>query len=350
MIGWADVYKVVESMTPLYLALCLGYGSVRWWHMFTPDQCVAINRLVYVFSLPLLTFELTTSIESFKMNYQFIFADAISKLITIVVLVVWAKFSSAGSYSWSITNFSLSTLSNTLVVGVPLLGAMYGKDAVALVVQSSVVQAIIWLTALLFVFEFRKAMNESLETSNAGDTRADIEGNENLMIRSRPFFWSIMKIVLLKLARNPNSYASIVGIIWAFISQRWHFKMPHIVEASVLIMSRGGSGLNMFSMGLFMALQEKLIACGVKLTLFSMVLRFIAGPATMAIGAFAVGLNGTTLRVAVIQAALPQSIAAFLYARQYGLHAELLSTAVTFGTLVSLPVLIGYYVVLGFLS
>jgi auxin efflux carrier family len=50
-----------------------------------------------------------------------------------------------------------------------------------------------------------------------------------------------------------------------------------------------------------MALQEKLIACGPSLTLFGMVLRFFAGPATIAIGSIAVGLHGDALRVAIIQ-------------------------------------------------
>lgn len=53
--------------------------------------------------------------------------------------------------------------------------------------------------------------------------------------------------------------------------------------------------------GLFMARQEKLISCGPSLTVFGMVLRFIAGPAAMAIGSIAVGLHGDVLRVAIIQ-------------------------------------------------
>jgi len=53
--------------------------------------------------------------------------------------------------------------------------------------------------------------------------------------------------------------------------------------------------------GIFMALQDKLIACGPSLTVFGLVLKFIAGPAAMAIGAIAVGLHGDVLRVAIIQ-------------------------------------------------
>ncbi|XP_025011938.1 probable auxin efflux carrier component 5a isoform X2 [Ricinus communis] len=228
MIGWEDVYKVIVAMVPLYVALLLGYGSIRWWKIFTPEQGGAVNRLVCYFTLPLFTFEFTAHVDPFKMNYLFIGADAISKFIIVVVLACWAKFSSKGSYTW------------------------------------------------------------------------------------------------------------------------WHFEMPSIMEGSILIMSKAGTGTAMFSMGIFMAVQEKVIACGAGLTVVGMILRFIAGPAAMAIGSIAVGLHGDVLRVAIIQAALPQSITSFIFAKEYGLHAEVLSTAVIFGMIVSLPVLIAYYAILEF--
>ncbi|XP_062144659.1 auxin efflux carrier component 5 [Alnus glutinosa] len=354
MIGWEDVYKVVVAMAPLYFALILGYGSVKWWRVFTRDQCDAVNRFVCFFTLPLFTFEFTAHADPFKWNYLFIAADAISKFIIVVVLAFWAKCSSKGSYSWSITSFSLCTLTNSLVVGVPLLKAMYGQTGVDLVVQGSIVQGIVWLTILLFVLEFRRTgIDFSADTVQpvAGETGKDLEGSTVAVAASAgPSFWYLMRTVWLKLAMNPNSYACIIGIVWAFIANRWHFQMPSIMEGSILIMSRAGTGTAMFSMGIFMALQEKLIACGPGLTVFGMVLRFIAGPAAMAIGAIAVGLHGNALRVAIIQAALPQSITSFIFAKEYGLHAQVLSTAVIFGMLASLPLLIAYYAILGFVN
>ncbi|KAF3452447.1 hypothetical protein FNV43_RR02880 [Rhamnella rubrinervis] len=352
MIGWEDVYKVVVATVPLYVALMLGYGSVRWWKIFTPEQCGAINSLVCFFTLPLFTFEFTAHVDPFEWNYLFIGADVISKVIIVVVLALWAKCSSKGSYCWSITSFSLSTLTNSLVVGVPLMKAMYGQMGVDLVVQSSVVQAIIWLTILLFVLEFRRTgLDISSNTSDVTEPGKDLEGNNmDLASSSSPSYWSLMKAVSVKLGMNPNSYAVFIGIAWAFIANRWHLQMPSIMEGSILIMSKAGTGTAMFSMGIFMALQEKVVACGTSLTVFGMVLRFIAGPAAMAIGCIAVGLHGDVLRVAIIQAALPQSITSFIFAKEYGLHAEVLSTAVIFGMMVSLPVLIAYYAVLEFIN
>jgi hypothetical protein len=53
--------------------------------------------------------------------------------------------------------------------------------------------------------------------------------------------------------------------------------------------------------GLFMALQPRIIACGNKVATFAMAVRFLMGPAVMAVASFAVGLQGTLLRVAIVQ-------------------------------------------------
>jgi auxin efflux carrier family protein len=234
MIGWVDLYKVVEAMAPLYMALALGYGSVRWWRIFTPAECDTINRLVAYFAFPFFAFQFTLHCDPFTMNYRAILADIISKVIIITSLAIWAQFSSKGSYCWSITSFSLSTLTNSLVVGVPLLGAMYGPWASQLVVQLSVFQAISWLILLLFVLEVRKAGNGMMEVTKVANgnvngqevtTTKDPEaGHDADMVglpSSRPSLCSLMKVVGLKLALNPNSYASIVGIAWALVANRY---------------------------------------------------------------------------------------------------------------------------------
>ncbi|KAK8633316.1 hypothetical protein V6N13_014162 [Hibiscus sabdariffa] len=133
MIRWEKVYKVVVAMVPLYVALTLFSEMVG---SFTPEQCDAINQLDFYFTLPLFSMEFTSHIDPFEMNYRFIGADAVSKLLIVAVLAFWAKCSSHGSYTWFITNFSLSTLTNSLVVGVPLMKAMYGQIGVDLVIQS----------------------------------------------------------------------------------------------------------------------------------------------------------------------------------------------------------------------
>ncbi|KAK6911231.1 Membrane transport protein [Dillenia turbinata] len=321
MIGLGDVYTVVVAMAPLYFALFLGYGSVKWWHIFTKEQCDIINRFVCYFTLPLFTLQFTAQMDPYNLNYGFIGADVIAKVVIVAVLAVWAKFSKNGSFRWFITTFALCSLNNSLAMGIPIMEAMYGKAGTDLVVQSSTVQTLLWLKILILVLEVHR-FKTSVSPNELEKHESDIEENAVVSIdsSSKPSLRELMKVVLLKLVVHPTTYPCVLGIAWALISKRWNVKMPSIVEGCILVLSTAGTGTSMFSLGIFMTTQEKTVACGVKLTLLGLILRFAAGPAAMTIGAFAMGLHGTVLCMTIVQAALPQAIASFVYAKDYGLH------------------------------
>ena len=157
MINGKDLYSVLSAVVPLYVAMILAYGSVKWWKIFTPDQCFGINRFVAVFDVPLLSFHFISGNNPYTMNYRFIAADSLQKIIILSVLGIWTSFGKSGSLEWMITLFSLSTLPNTLVMGIPLLKAMYGEFSGSLMVQVVVLQSVIWYTLMLFMFEYRGA-------------------------------------------------------------------------------------------------------------------------------------------------------------------------------------------------
>ncbi|KAL6615667.1 hypothetical protein ACP70R_037937 [Stipagrostis hirtigluma subsp. patula] len=563
---WHDLYPVLTAVVPLYVAMILAYGSVRWWRIFTPDQCSGINRFVAIFAVPLLSFHFISTNDPYAMNLRFLAADTLQKLFVLAALAVWSRLvpsrwccgGGGPRLDWSITLFSLSTLPNTLVMGIPLLIAMYGPYSGALMVQVVVLQCIIWYTLLLFLFEFRAA--RMLITDQFPDTAASIvslnvdpdvvslEGGRaeteaelsedgrlhvtvrrssasrrSLMVTPRPsnltgaeiysmsssrqhsprgsafndgdffamvngappppapagarassfgavevysmhssrgptprqsnfdehsaharsksaaaaavpnhdakelhmFVWSsgaspvsevsglpvftgagaginvgakeirmvvpadlpqngsagkdsesngvaaavqaealslngsktvedaeagepdrltklgssstaelrpkdmdgadaggyadmgrarqqqmppasvmtrlILIMVWRKLIRNPNTYSSLLGLAWSLVAFRWHISMPAIVAKSIAILSDAGLGMAMFSLGLFMALQPRILACGRSATALSMLFRFLAGPAVMAAASFAVGLRGTLFRIAIVQ-------------------------------------------------
>lgn len=599
MITAADFYHVMTAVVPLYVAMILAYGSVKWWRIFTPDQCSGINRFVALFAVPLLSFHFISSNNPYTMNLRFIAADTLQKLMVLAMLTAWSHLSRSGSLEWTITLFSLSTLPNTLVMGIPLLKGMYGDFSGSLMVQIVVLQCIIWYTLMLFMFEYRGARmliteqfpdtagaiasivvdpdvvsldgrRDAIETeaevkedgkihvtvrrSNA--SRSDVYSRRSMGFSSttprpsnltnaeiyslqssrnptprgssfnhtdfysmvgrssnfgaadafgvrtgatpRPsnyeddappkqpaqgkyqipgaaingaaagqypapnpavavpkrkvatangqgkgggedlhmFVWSssaspvsdvfgggggpdyndaaaaksprkmdggakeredyverdefsfgnrggamerdaeagdekaavgggnggaaaaampptsvmtrlILIMVWRKLIRNPNTYSSLIGLIWSLVCFRWNFEMPAIVLKSISILSDAGLGMAMFSLGLFMALQPRIIACGNKVATYAMAVRFFAGPAVMLAASFAVGLRGTLLHVALVQAALPQGIVPFVFAKEYSVHPDILSTAVIFGMLIALPITLVYYIVLG---
>lgn len=158
---------------PLYVAMTLAYLSVRWWKIFTPDQCSVINKFVAKISIPLLSYHVISTNNPYQMNLKLLLADIVQKLLALLIFTILSKLYIKGGFDLLITGFSLSTLPNTLIVGIPLLKGMYGDDAAKLLGQIVVLQSLIWYTLLLFLFEFRSAKQKSTSASeNIGNTQS----------------------------------------------------------------------------------------------------------------------------------------------------------------------------------
>lgn len=233
MIELGDIYKVVVAMAPLYVPLGLGYASVKWWRMFKPDQCHAINRFNCYFIIPFFTFQFTAGVDPYTMNFRFLAGDVVAKTIAAAALALWAKFGKKSNFSWVITSFSLSSFNNTLVVGVPLLKAMYGAAGEDLVVQSSVIQSLVWFPILLFMLEFWRAScsddyDDAVDEEKPKSLSIEADSSDNTIAvvvagsaAAPPLnLRSTMKEVCAKLGKNPNCYACALGVIWALVAKR----------------------------------------------------------------------------------------------------------------------------------
>ncbi|XP_031287318.1 auxin efflux carrier component 8 isoform X3 [Pistacia vera] len=312
MISLADVYHVLAATIPLYVAMMLAYVSVKWWKLFSPDQCAGINKFVAKFSIPLLSFQVIANNNPYKMNLKLIYADFMQKLFAFLVLVIVTKISSRGGLRWIITGLSLSTLPNTLILGIPLLKAMYGDAAADLLAQIVVLQSLIWYNILLFLFELNVAKTaavtpnpepteEELEAVQESQSKEGGSGEAQNRTARKLKTMRILLIVGRKLIANPNTHATFLSLIWASIQFRWGVKLPEIIDKSIMILSTGGLGMAMFSLGLFMATRPSIIACGTRLAAVAMALKFLLGPAVMAAASLACGLRGKLFRVAFVQ-------------------------------------------------
>ncbi|KAL2330028.1 hypothetical protein Fmac_017609 [Flemingia macrophylla] len=357
MISLADAYHVVSATVPLYVTMILAYVSVKWWKIFTPDQCLGINKFVAKFSIPLLSFQIISSNNIYKMSLKLVYADFVQKLLAFLVLIAITKISGRGGLKWIITGLSLTTLPNTLILGIPLIKAMYKGEAVVLLAQVIFLQSMIWYNLLLFLYELDAVKTSppvasappsqgSGEAEIAREAQAKGEEDEEHRTKSKMKVLAILVTVGKKLIRNPNTYATLMGFIWSSIQFRWGLHMPEVVSQSIEILSNGGLGMAMFSLGLFMASQSSIIACGARMAMVAIGLKVVVGPALMALASLVIGLRDTLFKVAVVQAALPQGIVPFVFAKEYDVHPAILSTAILFGMLIALPVEMAFYFLL----
>ncbi|VAH78272.1 unnamed protein product [Triticum turgidum subsp. durum] len=324
MISWVAIYHVLEATTPLYVAMILAYLSIKWWKLFTPEQCSGINKFVANFSIPLLSFQVISTNNPYDMNLKLIFADILQKSIALLGFAAISRACCVEKFDWLIT---------------------------------VVLQSLIWYTLLLFLLEFRAAKGiaaapsseivDEEEAGTLGATQQTYQEGQSKGVSARcSRAFRFLLVIGMKLVMNPNIYACLIGLIWALISFRWQIQLPLIVSNSIRILSDGGLGMAMFSLGLFTALQTKIIACGTKKMLLSLGFRFFLGPALMMVSSYAVGMRGILLKVAIVQAALPQGVVPFVFAKEYNVHADILSTAIIVGMMVAVPAALAYYFVI----
>ncbi|KAF7038220.1 hypothetical protein CFC21_048425 [Triticum aestivum] len=430
MITWLAVYHVVEAMAPLYTAAVLGYASVRWLKAFSEEQCAGINHFVAIYAVPVLIFNMVSTNNPYAMNGRLVAADTLQKAVMLLGLVAWAAWESrsrrrrpsigggkasasaaaASPLQWVVTAFSVASLPNTIIMGVPLLGGMYGAMSKDLMKQIVVMQFCVWYNVVIFIYEYMAARRaatamdgtakispgspgaapsaekiapndeaivaakrahevtvniEITEVAPASTVQKDLADNTTTTVAremstdaeeasppppAKSTAPSVTHIALMagkKVLKIPNTYASFLGLIWALIAFKCGIKMPKIIDDSLFTIQTTAVGLSMFASGTFIARQSRFVPCGYAIASVSMVLKFLVGPVVMLLASLAIGMHGTLLHIAVVQAALPLAVTSFVYAEEYKVHADIMSTGVILGIFISLPVTIVYYILLG---
>ena len=181
MIPGSAVYHVVEAMVLLYTAAALGYASVRWLKAFSDEQCAGINHFVALYAAPVLIFHVVSTNDPYHMNERLVAADTLQKVVVLLALTAWAFWSHyrgrrgggakddgaapPSPIKWVVTNFSVASLPNTIIMGVPLLDGMYGSVSGGLMKQIVVMQFCIWYNVVIFLYEFMAARDRSAKIS-----------------------------------------------------------------------------------------------------------------------------------------------------------------------------------------
>ncbi|XP_044972892.1 probable auxin efflux carrier component 9 isoform X2 [Hordeum vulgare subsp. vulgare] len=303
MITGLAVYHVVEAMAPLYTAAVLGYASVRWLKAFSEEQCAGINHFVAIYAVPVLIFNMVSTNNPYAMNGRLVAADTLQKAVMLLGLVAWAAWESrsrrrrrrsddgggkaaasaaaASPLQWVVTAFSVASLPNTIIMGVPLLGGMYGAMSKDLMKQIVVMQFCVWYNVVIFIYEYMAARRaatavdggakispgspgavpsaekiathdeaavaakrahevtvniEITEVTPASTTQqkdgpddttttsADAEAEQASSPPAKSTAPSVRHIALMagkKVLKIPNTYASFLGLIWALIAFKY---------------------------------------------------------------------------------------------------------------------------------
>jgi auxin efflux carrier family len=289
MISGSAVYQVLEAMAPLYTAAALGYVSVRWLKAFSDEQCAGINHFVALYAVPVLIFHMVSTNDLYAMSGRLIAADTLQKLAILLGLVapiLWArsrrhrdddgtKAAPSLQLEWVVTAFSVASLPNTIIMGVPLLRGMYGEVSTTLLKPIVVMQFCFWYNVIIFLYEYMEAMRAAatvtkeiisppgspekgdpmrvviIETTdvtvaslaqgsivvqtNTTSVGKDKEAGTFGDVAKAPSVKHVLWMAVKKILRIPNTYASILGLIWSLVAFKYvHFiHVPHNIQCVI---------------------------------------------------------------------------------------------------------------------
>ncbi len=298
--------QTLTIVAPVFLLIGLGYGLAHW-KVLGPDVGKPLGDFVYVVAIPILIFKTLVNADlsgglplSLWASY-FLGVAFVWLLGSLVVRKIFGRDARAGAIG-SIS----SAFANTIMVGLPLITAVYGEDG---------------LVPLLLIISIHLAamtvgMAIVMERAAAHDS-----GND------RPPVSVLIKRAVSSLIRNPL----VIAIIAAFGWRLTGLDLPFLI--SDLLNRVGATALPLALISLGMNLVQYGMRGNVLPGLVLSVNKIVIMPAVVfVLSHYLFSLSPLWVAVATLTAACPTGINAYVFANKYGTGHAMSANAITITT------------------
>jgi auxin efflux carrier family len=173
LITGALIGKFAVSIAPIYFTFALG-ARYYFLNILTMDHIPAISVLIQYVSLPALLFLRLATNDPSQLDLKLLGADGLSKLIPLIILLLWwkffSKFGKIESLEWVITFWMLATLPNTVLIGDQILSPMFTIPVGAQTTTIIFAQSLYWYNCVILMMEIREVFIEEQQAkASSGD-------------------------------------------------------------------------------------------------------------------------------------------------------------------------------------
>jgi malonate transporter and related proteins len=299
------VIQVIGLLLPIFALIALGYVAVRQKWIDTPG-IRGINDFTVRFAFPALLFGSivnATELDTFGIaGIYLVGCLAVYGLAFLIAcLALHAHFAHGAAFALN------ATYGNAAYAGMPIIATMFGAPGVSQIVPIIALHTGVLLPLATILIEIG-AHNDGTSAVFRGCAR--------------------------RLARNPIVMSIVFGFLWR--AANLPFAFP--VSDAVTLLSKAAPPLALFCVGASLptvaggSVKEAVLAAVLKLGVLPLSIWFLAVLA---------GVSGLPLKVALVTAAMPTGVNAFLVAQRAGPFAETSARVVVVSLIVSLPVLSG---------
>jgi len=303
-------HPVLSALIPVVLLVALGYvaGRARW---IRAEATKDLSSRVFVVLTPALMFRTMSSVHVQQLNFRPLAAYFLAVFALFVATLLLQGFNRRAAVL-----ALAATFSNTVMIGIALIGLAYGAAGLVILLTLVSLHALVLLTAGTVV----------LELAVARDAAAGRGGARHMLA------------TVLSAVRNTVIHPVPLPIIAGLLFAQTGWAIPEVVDKPVQWLGNAFGPLALLLVGVTLAGSG--VGAQLRGALGVALVKNLVQPALVALLGTLLGLTGLPLLVMVVTAALPIGANVFLFSQRYAVAEELVTASVIVSNalaLVTLP-------------
>jgi malonate transporter and related proteins len=305
---------VFESLFPVVLLIAAGFfaGRAQW---IRADAIKDLSNLIFLLLTPALLFRTMSRVRVEQLDFKPVLAYFLA------VIVLFGGTLLAQGFNRRAAVLALAnTFSNTVMIGIALIGLMYGPEGLVTLFTLVSVHSLVLLTSATVVLELAVAHEQKLGTADEV-TSAPRHPVATVMMA--------VKNALL----HPVPLPIMAGLLFA----QTGFTIPAVVDKPLELMGGAFGPLALVLVGVTLAntrvgehWRQALALAGVKNLLHPLLVFCLCR---------LLGVSGVPMSVMVVASALPIGANVFLFSQRYKVAEELITASVVVSTALALVTL-----------
>ena len=300
---------VMVSLVPVVLFIALGYlsGRLGW---VKASSVRDLSNIVFLILTPALLFRTMSQVRVQELNLETIAVYFLAAGLLFVATLLWQGFTTLGA-----ARALAHCFSNNIMIGVPLVGMVFGEQGLVTLFTIVSVHALILMTSATIVFELAVMRQQQAEQGGQRNYRA-------------------MAATVGRTLKNGIIHPIPLPIICGLLFAQTGLQLPEVLDKSLQMLAQalGPIALMLVGITLFYSAVGRYVKQASRIALVKLVLHPIV---LLAVG-WLWGLRGLPLVVLATAAALPVGANVFLFTQRYEVGREEVTASIAVSTSLAL--------------
>jgi len=300
---------VLSSLLPVVLLVTIGFiaGRAGW---VRAEAIRDLSNLVFMVLTPALLFRTMSTVHVEQLNFKPVLMYFVAAMLLFGFVLVWQ----GGTRRAAVLGLA-ATFSNTVMIGIPLVGLAYGEVGLVTLFTLISVHALVMLTFATVVLELAVAREKAAAGAGAG-------GGQHMLL------------TVLGAVRSGIIHPVPLPIIAGLLFAQTGLVLPEVVDRPLQLLGNAFGPIALVLVGV--TLTAVRIGDHFKAALGLSLIKNLAFPALVALLCWGLGLSGLPLTVMIVAASLPIGANVFMFSQRYEVAEDLVTASMAVSTCLGL--------------